>query len=49
MAYGDRMTLEIKDFGRKVVIQVKRGKTEVSKHGKKVTISYHDAPARKPK
>jgi hypothetical protein len=49
MAYGDRMTLEIKDFGRKVVISVSRGKI-VCRNNKKATITYSDSPVRgKPK
>ncbi len=49
MAYGDRMALEVKEFGRKIVVEVKRGKAKLSKNGKKLTITYHDAQARKPK
>jgi hypothetical protein len=49
MAYGDRFVLEVKDFGRKVVINVKRGKAECSNNGKRVTITYTDSHARGPK
>jgi len=46
MAYGDRFTLAVKDFGRKVVVKVNRGCAEVSKDGKLVTITYEDSPVR---
>jgi hypothetical protein len=41
MAYGDRMTIGIKDFGRKVVIEVQRGKIK-QVNTRKVTIDYPD-------
>jgi hypothetical protein len=37
------MKLEIKDFGRKIVISVKRGEI-VCENKKKATITYADAP-----
>lgn len=46
MPYGDRFTLAVKDFGRKVVIKVNRGHAEVSQNGKLVTIKYNDSPVR---
>jgi hypothetical protein len=49
MAYGDRMTISIKDFGRKVEIGVKRGKILELPKAKKITVLYADAPARVPK
>jgi hypothetical protein len=42
MAYGDRMTISIKDFGRKVVIEAKRGKIKLNKSARKATIDYLD-------
>jgi hypothetical protein len=51
MAYGDRMTLRIKDFGRKVVIDVHRGQIQPPQNNK-VTIVFsrprHRAPSRRP-
>jgi hypothetical protein len=49
MAYGDRFALEVKEFGKKVVITLKRGKAECSPDGKRVTINYKDSPVRGPK
>ena len=46
MGYGDRMALVVKDFGRHVVIDIQRGKTKLSKNGKRLTISYDDGPNR---
>ena len=37
---GDRLQLAIKDFGRVVRIRLNRGKAEISKDGKTVTIRY---------
>ena len=43
MAFGDRLTLSIKDFGRRVVIEAKRGKgIELSEDKKTATIHYDD-------
>ena len=47
--YGDRLTLAIKDFGRKVVIKVNRGHAECSERGRLVTITYRDSPLRGPR
>jgi hypothetical protein len=47
--YKDRLTLAVKDFGRKVVIKVNRGKAVCSQNGKLVTITYKDSPTRKVK
>jgi hypothetical protein len=44
-AYGDRMTLRITDFGRKILIKVKRG-TITCKNDKEATIVYKDSPVR---
>jgi|GEM_PF-5665606 len=49
MAYGDRFTLTVKDFGRKVEIKVNRGTAVCTQNGKKVTITYKDSPTRKTK
>jgi hypothetical protein len=49
MAYGDRFTMDVKDFGRKVVITLKRGKAVCTENGKRVTISYEDSSVRGPK
>jgi hypothetical protein len=46
MPYGDRFSLTVKDFGRKIVIKVNRGKAEVSDNGKLVTIEYKDSNVR---
>jgi hypothetical protein len=46
MAYGDRFSMQIKDFGRKVVITVNRGVAKCSDDGKLVTITYKDAKVR---
>ena len=45
----DRLTLTVKEFGRKVVIAIVRGKMECSKDGKKMTITYTDSPVRGPR
>jgi hypothetical protein len=42
MVFGDRMALTIKEFGRRVVITVNRGKVKVSANKKKITITYLD-------
>jgi hypothetical protein len=42
MAYGDRLTISIKDFGKKVVIEAKRGKIKLDKSERKATINYKD-------
>jgi hypothetical protein len=47
MAYGDRLSLIVKDFGRKVVIKVNRGTAVCTQEGKLVTITYKDSPVRK--
>jgi hypothetical protein len=44
MAYGDRFNLSVKDFGRKVLITVNRGKIVSSRDGKTATITYTDSP-----
>ena len=49
MPYGDRFTLAVKDFGRKVIIKVNRGYAEVSEGGKLVTITYKDSKVRGPR
>ena len=49
MPYGDRFSLTVKEFGRKIVIELNRGKAKLSEDGKTVTITYRDSPVRKPK
>jgi hypothetical protein len=49
MAYGDRFNLSVKDFGRKVLITVNRGKIVSSRDGKTATITYTDSPVRGPR
>jgi hypothetical protein len=49
MAYGDRLSITVKDFGRKIVIKVNRGTAVCTQRGKLVTITYKDSPSRKPK
>jgi hypothetical protein len=49
MAYGDRFNLSVKDFGRTVVLEIKRGTAKVSNGGKRVTIKYEDSSARGPR
>ena len=49
MAYGDRMTIGIRDFGRKVEITVRRGKIVEAPELKKITVVYADDPTRIPK
>jgi hypothetical protein len=45
MAYRDRMTLKIRDFGKKIEIKVQRG--TIICHGEKTAvIEYHDSPVR---
>ena len=44
MPYGDRFTLAVKDFGRKVIIKINRGKAVCGQRGKLVTITYKDSP-----
>jgi hypothetical protein len=45
MAYGDRMTMRIRDFGKSIEITVQRGKIEYQ-GDKKAIIKYHDSPVR---
>jgi hypothetical protein len=47
MAFSDRMGLTITDFGRTVIIDIKRGKPQWSKDKKKLTITYGDGATRK--
>jgi hypothetical protein len=42
MARNDRMSLNIKEFGRKVVITVNRGQIKELPKAKKITILYFD-------
>lgn len=49
MDYQDRFRLVVKEFGRKVVIELNRGRAKVSDDGKTVTITYRDSPVRKAK
>jgi len=46
MAYGDRFSMEVKNFGRRVVIKVNRGTAKCSNDGKRVTITYKDSMVR---
>jgi hypothetical protein len=46
MAYSDRFTLTVKDFGRKVVISTNRGRIVTSNRGMTATITYKDSPVR---
>jgi hypothetical protein len=46
MAHGDRMKLEIKGSGERVVITVKRSEIVLSKNKRKATITYKDSPVR---
>jgi hypothetical protein len=45
MAYGDRMTMRIRDFGQKVEITLQRGNF-VYQGDKKAIIEYQDSPVR---
>ncbi len=45
MAYGDRMTLKIREFGRKIEITVQRG-TITRCNDRMAMIEYHDSPVR---
>jgi hypothetical protein len=48
--YGDRCTIFIKNFGRKIVIRVHRGKAQLSRDQKTIIINYPDDETRnKPK
>jgi hypothetical protein len=49
MDYNDRFRMIVKEFGRKIVIELNRGRAKVSDDGKTVTITYRDASTRKPK
>jgi hypothetical protein len=49
MGYDDRFRLIVKEFGRKIVIELNRGKAKLSEDGKTITITYRDSPVRKPK
>jgi hypothetical protein len=49
MAYNDRFRMVVKEFGREIVIELNRGKAEVSDDKKTVTITYPDAATRKHK
>ena len=49
MAYDDRFRLLVREFGRKTVIELNRGKAEVSEDQKTVTITYPDSQTRKAK
>jgi hypothetical protein len=45
MAYGDRMTLKVKEFGRRIEIRVQRG-TITRCSETMAIIEYHDSPVR---
>jgi hypothetical protein len=47
MAYEDRFRMTVRNFGRKVVIEVNRGRAVASADGKVVTITYRDSATRK--
>lgn len=47
MQYNDRFRMTVKEFGRLIVIDLNRGKAEVSADGKTVTIRYEDDETRK--
>jgi hypothetical protein len=49
MDYNDRFRMIVKEFGRKIVIELNRGKAKLSDDGKTVTITYRDSLVRKPK
>jgi len=49
MAHGDRFTLSVKRFGRKVIIKVNRGRITPSEDGTTATITYRDSPVRGPR
>lgn len=42
MDYQDRFKMTMKNFGRKVVIELNRGAAKLSEDGKAVTITYRD-------
>jgi hypothetical protein len=46
MYSGDRMNLQVKEFGRKVIIDVRLGKAVWNKSKKRLTINYTDSPQR---
>lgn len=49
MSYEDRFRMTIGKFGRRIVIELNRGKARCSDDGKTVVITYSDAATRNPK
>ncbi len=49
MAFGDRLNISIKDFGRRVVITARRGTIELSDDRKTATVNYRDDETRRKK
>jgi hypothetical protein len=49
MDYNDRFRMTVKEFGREIVIELNRGKPEVSDDKRTVTIRYTDSQVRGPR
>lgn len=49
MNYNDRFRMTVKEFGREIIIELNRGKAEVSDDQKTVTIRYTDSRLRGPR
>lgn len=49
MDYQHRFRLTVKEFGRKIIMELNRGRAKVSEDGKIVTITYRDSPVRRAK
>ena len=47
MDFNDRFRMTVKEFGRRIVIELNRGTATVSDDKKTVTINYNDSPTRK--
>lgn len=45
-AHGDRFTISVKNFGIRIVIDVHRGRAQLSRNQKKVVIEYPDDETR---
>ncbi len=46
MYTGDRLALMIREFGRKVVIDIRLGKADWNEKRKRLTVTYDDSKSR---
>jgi len=49
MGYGDRFTITDKNFGRKMVMKILRGKPKWDQRKRELTVIYEDSPERGPR